>query len=254
MTLPREGGLLAPGDLGMGRLFESIRDAVIVADATTGRIVLWNPAAEQIFGYSASEALGMSVEDLVPDYLGARHRAGVAGYRDTGHGRYIDSNTVLDLPAVRKSGEEVRIELTLSPIEPVDGAAAEGRFVLAIVRDATGRKRAEEELRESEERYRLVAKATNEAIWDSDLLTDRQSWDGAFEAMFGYPLREETNSAWGRSASTPRTGSGCSRASTRSFGARGTPGRASTASGAPTAPTRTWRTGATWCATRAAGL
>ena len=180
----------------MGRLFESIRDAVIVADATTGRIVLWNPAAEQIFGYSASEALGMSVEDLVPDYLGARHRAGMAGYRDTGHGRYIDSNTVLDLPAVRKSGEEVRIELTLSPIEPVDGAAAEGRFVLAIVRDATGRKRAEEELRESEERYRLVAKATNEAIWDSDLLTDRQSWDGAFEAMFGYPLREETNSAW----------------------------------------------------------
>ena len=194
--MPHNGGRLAPQDLGMGRLFESVRDAVIVADANTGRMVLWNPAAEAIFGYSPAEALGMSVEALVPDYLKGRHRAGMAGYRDTGHGRYIDSNTVLDLPALRKSGEEIRVELTLSPIEPVDEAAAGGRFVLAIVRDATDRRRAEEELRESEERYRLVARATNEAIWDSDLLSDRQTWNGAFEAMFGYPLREETNGAW----------------------------------------------------------
>jgi PAS domain S-box-containing protein len=148
MALPNDGGLLAPRDLGMGRLFESIRDAVIVADANTGRMVLWNPAAAEIFGYSTAEALGMSVEELVPDYLKARHRAGMAGYRDTGHGRYIDSNTVLDLPAVRKSsGEEIHVELTLSPIEPVDGTVAEGRFVLAIVRDATERRRAEEEVR-----------------------------------------------------------------------------------------------------------
>jgi PAS domain S-box-containing protein len=196
MALPNDGRVLAPRDLGMGRLFESIRDAVIVADANTGTMVLWNPAAEEIFGYSTTEALGMSVEELVPDYLRARHRAGMAGYRDTGRGRYIDSNTVLDLPAVRKTGEEIRVELTLSPIEPVDEAAAGGRFVLAIVRDASDRRRAEEELRESEQRYRLVARATNEAIWDSDLLADRQTWDGAFETMFGYPLREETNGAW----------------------------------------------------------
>jgi PAS domain S-box-containing protein len=58
----------------MGRLFESVRDAVIVADANTGRMVLWNPAAKEIFGYSRAEALGMSVEELVPDYLRARHR------------------------------------------------------------------------------------------------------------------------------------------------------------------------------------
>ncbi|MDP9477609.1 MAG: PAS domain S-box protein [Actinomycetota bacterium] len=147
MALPNNGGTLAPRDLGMGRLFESIRDAVIVADANTGRISLWNPAAEEIFGYSSAEALGMSVEELVPDYLKARHRAGMAGYRNTGRGRYIDSNAVLDLPALRKGGEEIRVELTLSPIEPVDGAAVEGRFVLAIVRDATDRRRAEEEVR-----------------------------------------------------------------------------------------------------------
>jgi PAS domain S-box-containing protein len=150
MTLPHNGGRLAPQDMGMGHLFESIRDAVIVADANTGRMVLWNPTAENIFGYSRAEAVGMSVEELVPDYLKARHRAGMAVYRDTGHGRYIDSNTILDLPALRKSGEEIRVELTLSPTEPVRGAAVEGRYVLAIVRDTTERKRAEEKLRESE--------------------------------------------------------------------------------------------------------
>ena len=52
------------------------------------------------------------------------------------------------------------------------------------------------ELSESELRYRLVARATNEAIWDSDLLADKQTWNGAFGTMFGYPPREETNGAW----------------------------------------------------------
>ena len=196
MTLPNDGGMLSLRDLGIGRLFENIRDAVIVADANTGRIVLWNPAAEEIFGYSAAEALGMSVVDLVPDYPRAHHQGGMAGYRDTGHRSYIDSDTVLDLPAVHKNGEEICVELTLSLIEPVREAAAKGRFVLTIVRDATDRKRAEKKLRESEERYRMVAQATNETIWDSDLLADRQTWDGAFEAMFGYPPREETNRVW----------------------------------------------------------
>ena len=67
-----------PQDLGIGRLFERIKDAVIVALAKTQRIVLWNPAATNIFGYSASEALELRVEDLVPEYLKAQHRTGIA--------------------------------------------------------------------------------------------------------------------------------------------------------------------------------
>ena len=72
----------------------------------------------------------------------------------------------------------------------------EPRFWQGVILDITERKEAEEALRESEERYRLVARATNEAIWDTDVLSDRQTWNGAVEALFGYPARQETNSAW----------------------------------------------------------
>src|SRR5918999_6287771 len=116
------GERLRPEDVGFGRLFERIQDAVIVAEVRTQRIVLWNSAAAKMFGYSASEVLKLRVEALVPEPLKSAHRAGIGRYAETGHGPYVDSDAPLDLPAVRKDGEEIRIELSLSPIGPVDGA------------------------------------------------------------------------------------------------------------------------------------
>jgi diguanylate cyclase (GGDEF)-like protein/PAS domain S-box-containing protein len=138
---------IEPRDLGIGRLFGSIRDAVIVADAGTGRIVLWNPAASDIFGYPPSDALGMSIEALIPSHLRVQHREGLARYRMTGRGRYVDSRKLLDLPAVRKDGVRIRIEMSLSPIEPTDVLGLAGqRFVLAVVRDVTERRELEDQL------------------------------------------------------------------------------------------------------------
>src|SRR5215210_2548929 len=138
-----------PEDLGFGRLFERIRDAVIVADAKTQRIVLWNAAAATMFGHSASEALKLPLEELFPEPLKAAHRAGITRYAKTGHGQYIDSDAPLDLPAVRKNGEEIRVELSLSTIRPVhDAEDSEAQLVLAIIREVTGRKRAEETVRQ----------------------------------------------------------------------------------------------------------
>src|ERR687890_475380 len=140
---------LRPEDLGFGRLFERVRDAVIVADEMTQRIILWNAAAAKMFGYSASEALKLRVEELVPEPLKAAHRTGITRYATTGHGRYIDSDAPLDLPAVRKNGQEIDIQLSLSPIRPLDEADdGEAHFVLAIIRDVTERKRAEEAVRQ----------------------------------------------------------------------------------------------------------
>src|ERR671911_2821401 len=140
MCSVRAGERLRPEDLGFGRLFERIRDAVIVADATNQRIVLWNPAAARMFGYSTGEALELRVEALVPEPLKAAHQAGIARYAETGHGPYIGSDAPLDLPAVRNNGEEIRVEMSLSPLSPAhDAEEDEARFVLAIIRDVTGR-------------------------------------------------------------------------------------------------------------------
>src|ERR671921_1328781 len=182
---------LRPEDLGFGRLFERVRDAVIVADAMTQRIILWNAAAAKMFGYSASEALELRVEALVPEPLKADHRAGIARYAKTGHGPYIDSEAPLDLPAVRKNGEEIRIEMSLSPIGLVDDTDGGRRFVLAIVRDVTERKRAEKALRQNEERFRLLVEGVKDyAIFMLDTEGKVASWNQGAYRIKGYRQQE----------------------------------------------------------------
>jgi two-component system sensor histidine kinase/response regulator len=70
------------------------------------------------------------------------------------------------------------------------------RFWQGFMFDITEAKKAEEALRKSEERYRLVARATDETIWDSNILADEQTWNGAVETMFGYPPEQKTSTAW----------------------------------------------------------
>ncbi|MDQ3251034.1 MAG: PAS domain S-box protein, partial [Actinomycetota bacterium] len=193
-------------------------------DAETQRIVLWNQAAARMFGYSASEALKLRVEELVPEPLKAAHRAGITRYARTGHGQYIDSDAPLDLPAVRKNGDEISVELSLSPIRPVhDADGGEARFVLAIIRDVTKRKGAEEavrqlnkdlenrvkertsqleatiaelesnqqELRQSEERFRLLVEGARDyAIFMLGPDGRVVSWNEGAERIHGYEVSE----------------------------------------------------------------
>jgi len=186
------GERLRPEDMGFGRLFERIRDAVIVADARTQRIILWNAAATKMFGYSASEALNLRVEALVPESLKAAHRAGIARYAETGHGPYIDSDAPLDLPAVRKDGGEISVEMSLSPVHTAhEEGGDEPRFVLAIIRDVTGRKRAVEALRQNEERFRLLVEGVKDyAIFMLDPEGRVASWNEGAHRIKGYRQQE----------------------------------------------------------------
>lgn len=135
---------LEPSQVGLGHLFYRIRDAVIVGEASSGRIVTWNDAAVEMFGYGADEAIGLHIEDLVPESLKDAHRVGLARYAEGGHGKLIDQSAPVELPALRKDGTEIWVEFSLTSAS-ADGLP--GRYAMAIVRNITGRKALEVELR-----------------------------------------------------------------------------------------------------------
>jgi PAS domain S-box-containing protein len=128
--------LVDPADLGLGVLLNEIRDAVIVGEAITEKIVLWNRAASEMFGYSEAEALGKPIHFLIPPRLRARHRAGLANFAATGEGTLMQGRAIIEVPGMVSSGDEIQVELSLSPIE---SARVPGRYVLAIVRDVSKR-------------------------------------------------------------------------------------------------------------------
>jgi PAS domain S-box-containing protein len=117
-------------------LFERALEAVVVAQLTTGRIVLWNPAAEKLFGYSAQEIVGQSIERLMSAPIAQVHRAGLDRYLRTGRGLIVDADSPVEVPAVTRSGDEIRVELRLTELT----SAAGERFALALIRDAMQRK------------------------------------------------------------------------------------------------------------------
>ena len=134
---------LRPSDLGFGQLFAVVGDAVIVGEVSSGRVVLWNPAAERIFGYPADEAVGMPIEELIPPPLRSAHREGLSRFLTRGETRLVGTGRPAELPARRKDGSEFWVDLTLTPMET---PAVPGRFVLAIVRDVTERRRSQAHL------------------------------------------------------------------------------------------------------------
>jgi len=130
-----------PEDLGFGLLFWTMRDAVVVGDVTTGTIVLWNPAAERLFGWTTDEAVGCSLELIVPEHLRDAHRTGLARYAAQGSGPLVDSEVPVEVPARHKDGTELFIELSLTPLPPRATNQGQSRPVLALIRDATTRQR-----------------------------------------------------------------------------------------------------------------
>ncbi|MBV8591968.1 MAG: PAS domain S-box protein, partial [Acetobacteraceae bacterium] len=88
-------------------------DAIIYADAT-GLIAFWNQGAERIFGFSAAEALGQSLDIIIPENLRKRHWDGFAATMRTGNSRY-GLGDLLAVPALRKDGTRISVEFTILP-------------------------------------------------------------------------------------------------------------------------------------------
>jgi len=122
-------------------LVEAAGDAIIVADSE-GRIVLWNPAAERLFGFTAAEALGSSLNLIIPERFRARHWTGYQTVMQTGQTRY--GTEILRVPALHKDGRRLSIAFTVALLHAPDGRLG---GIAAIVRDETARWQEEQTLR-----------------------------------------------------------------------------------------------------------
>ena len=116
------------------RLVSGMSDAIIFADAE-GVIRLWNRGATRIFGFAEEEALGRSLDIIIPESLRERHWQGFRATMRTGESRYGDGQ-VLSVPAVRKEGARISVEFTIVPFTNDSGQMI---GIAAIMRDTTSR-------------------------------------------------------------------------------------------------------------------
>lgn len=123
------------------QLVTAIGDAVIVS-GPDGAITLWNPAAEYMFGYTQEEALGKSLDLIIPERLRARHWEGYDKTMATGQTRY--GHDLLKVPAINKNGDAMSIAFTVALLHG-EGGAITG--IVAIIRDETARFQEERALR-----------------------------------------------------------------------------------------------------------
>lgn len=123
------------------QLVEAVGDAIMASDAS-GAITLWNPASERMFGYMEAEALGQSLDLIIPQRQQQRHWDGYHKTMETGKTRY--GNDVLRVPAVHKDGHTLSIAFTVALLHSPDGKVS---AIVAVVRDETSRFTEERNLR-----------------------------------------------------------------------------------------------------------
>lgn len=155
-------------------LLEAAPDGVVVVDAG-GLIVVVNGQIETLFGYSRDELIGAPVEVLLPERLNEAH---------TGR---------------RKDGSRFPLEVSPSSLDTADG-----RLVIAFVRDVTERKRIEEALGAGEERLRAILETANDAFVAMDAGGAITEWNDQAEAMLGWSREEAVGRPMAQTIVPPR--------------------------------------------------
>jgi len=202
---------------GMGELVAIVEssDDAIVGKTLEGIVTSWNQGAERLLGYSAEEMIGQSVLKLIPEDR-LEEEAQILGR--LGRGERVDHYETVRR---RKDGRLVDVSLSISPIR--DGS---GRLVGAskIARDITERKRAEQSLRESQNRFESVIDSAMDAIISIDEAHRVVLFNAAAERMFGCSAAEALGQTLDRFI-PPRLRS-AHRKHVRAFGATGLTSRA----------------------------
>ncbi|SYZ71907.1 putative Histidine kinase [Candidatus Zixiibacteriota bacterium] len=167
----------------MRAMTDSAQDAIIIMD-DSGNISYWNPAAEKILRYKSDEAIGKPLHYLLgPKRHHEAFEKAFATFVQTGQGNAVGKT--LELEAVRKDGNEIPIELSMSAMH-IKGAW----HAIGIMRDISGRKKGEEALRESEEKFRIITDSAKDGIIMIDDEGKICLWNKAAISIFGFSNEE----------------------------------------------------------------
>jgi PAS domain S-box-containing protein len=162
----------------MRSVVDHVVDGIITINAE-GTVTTFNRAAERIFGYRADEVIGRNVKLLMPEPYHAERDGYITNYLETGRAKIIGIGR--EVAGRRRDGSAFPMELAISEFR-----FGEDRYFTGIVRDITDRKRAEQELREAEERMRSVVNHVIDGIITIDAKGDIESFNPAAEKLFGY--------------------------------------------------------------------
>jgi len=161
---------------------DSTSDALIAIDED-GKVIEWNRAAENIFGFSAKEMVGSSLNMIIPERFRNAHDQGLERVNSGGDQHVIGQ--AVRLAGKRKDGSEFPLELTVSTWR------ADGRNLYGgIIRDVSDRVQMEEELKASEERTRSITETASDAIITADSDGNIISWNAAATEIFGHESEE----------------------------------------------------------------
>ena len=164
----------------LGRIIETVRDAIITVDGERGVVIGWNPGAETIFGYGEDETIGRPIHDFLapPDFREAARR-GMAAFALSGTGPFVGG--VRELVALRKNGTELPIEISISPMR------VNGRWLaIGVVRDITERLAAAATIKGERNRLAAILNTASEGIHVLDTEGTLVDANDAFLNMLGY--------------------------------------------------------------------
>ena len=163
---------------------ETASDAVITADES-GLILFANPATKKIFGYDSTELIGRPLTTLMPEFMRKLHEAGFKRYLATGQRHIYWQGT--EFTGLRKNGQEFPVEVAFGEIVTESGHSFTG-----FIRDVSARKRVEENLRRSEQRWRAVFENSAIGVALTDMTGRFLATNSAYQQMLGFSEEELT--------------------------------------------------------------
>jgi PAS domain S-box-containing protein len=117
----------------IGNAILSARSDAIIAADKEGAIIFWSPGAERIFGFAKAEAIGQSLDIIIPERLRKRHWEGYHRVMETGQSRY-EQGDVLAVPGIAKNGRQLSLEFTIIPFQDESRGLI---GLVAVMRDVT---------------------------------------------------------------------------------------------------------------------